>query len=237
MKEQTRPQTGNRCLDDEGSVSFIHDREGLTHVTRIRRCMFLHRRIMNIKFKDCVKNAAVLLQNRDVLNLPEFSEKAADNLNENCGKADLDLLIDCGNLIYSELAGEYIPLIVSENFCNKTGIIEFSEFSKNVVDILSVSDLKDVKQYFCVYSNYLNAPRGEIVITYSYLPNRVNLSNELDYPYGKLSDRIIAYGICAEYSVVKGMLSEAAYFDKKFKDSLLNSCRPKSVYIPPRRWY
>ncbi|MCL1901740.1 MAG: hypothetical protein FWG51_05025, partial [Firmicutes bacterium] len=65
---------------------------------------------------------------------------------------------------------------------------------------------------------------------------RAKIEDELDYPCGKLSDRIIAYGICAEYSVVKGMLGEAQYFDKKFKDSLLNACRPKNIYIPPRRW-
>jgi len=193
---------------------------------------------MNIKFKDCVKTAAVLLQNRDVLNLPELSGHMTPDeyLNSDSGKTDLNLLVDCGNLVYSELAGEYIPLVNSENFYNETGIVEFSAFSKNVIDILSVSDLAGNKLYFCVYSNYLNAPRGEIIVTYSYLPKRVNLGDQLDFCLGKLSDRIIAYGICAEYSVVKGMLNEAAYFDKKFKDSLLNVSRPKNVYIPPRRW-
>jgi len=193
---------------------------------------------MNIKFKDCVKTAAILLQNSDVLNLPELSglESGEENLNLDSARADLNLLTDCGNLIYSELAGEYIPLISMQSFLNKTGIIEFSEFSKNVVDILSVSDLQDNKLYFAVYTNYLTAPKGGILVSYSYLPDKVNLNGALDYASGKLSERIIAYGICAEYCVVKGMFNEAAYFDKKFKDSLLNACRPKNVYIPPRRW-
>ena len=190
---------------------------------------------MNIKLIDCIKNAAVLLQNDQVLNLPILN--GSENNNEDADAlCDLDTFIECGNLIYSEIAGEYLPLYSSQSFTNTSGVIELSAFNKNVVDVNSVTDLNGNKLYYKVYPSYLSTARGKIIVSFSYLPGKINLNDTLDYHVGKISERIIAYGICAEYSLIKGMFNEASYFDKKFRDSLLNSCRKKNIFIPPRRW-
>ena len=190
---------------------------------------------MNIKLIDCIKNAAVLLQHDQVLNLPILN--GSENNNEDADAlCDLDTFIECGNLIYSEIAGEYLPLYSSQSFTNTSGVIELSAFNKNVVDVNSVTDLNGNKLYYKVYPSYLSTARGKIIVSFSYLPGKINLNDTLDYHVGKISERIIAYGICAEYSLIKGMFNEASYFDKKFRDSLLNSCRKKNIFIPPRRW-
>lgn len=190
---------------------------------------------MNIKMLDCIKNAATLIQNEEVLELIKTGN--LEDINDfSDARKDLDLLVECGNLVYSELAGEYLPLYTSQSFKNETGTIEFKDFNKDVVEINSVTDLNGNKLYFKVYPQYLSTLRGSVIVSFSYLPKRAAIKDALDYHTGKLSERIVAYGICAEYSIIKGLFSDAAYYDKKFRDSLLNTCKRKNILIPPRRW-
>lgn len=190
---------------------------------------------MNIKLIDCIKIAATLVQNEEVLKLIKTGNYE-DSGDFSDAKKDLDLLTECSNIVYSEIAGEYLPLYSSQSFKNETGNIEFKDFNKNVVDINSVTDLNGNKLYFKTYPQSISALRGAVIVSFSYLPDKVKINDTLDFHVGKLNERIIAYGICAEYSIIKGMLSDAAYYDKKFKDSLLNVCRKKNISIPPRRW-
>jgi len=190
---------------------------------------------INIKLLDCIKNAATLIQNEEVLNL--LKEGNLEDLSDfSDARRDLDLLVECGNMVYSELAGEYLPLYSSQSFKNESGNIEFKDFNKNVVEINSVTDLNGNKLYFKVYPQSLSTLRGSVIVSFSYLPDKVGVYDALDYHAGRLSERIVAYGICAEYSIIKGMFNDATYFDKKFRDSLLNACRRKNILIPPRRW-
>lgn len=190
---------------------------------------------MNIKLLDCIKIAATLIQNEEVLELIK-SGNYGDPGDFSDAKKDLELLTECGNIVYSEIAGEYLPLYSSQSFKNETGVTEFKDFNKNVVEINSVADLNGNKLYFKTYPQSLTTLRGSIIVSFSYLPDKVKIDDALDYYKGRLDERVIAYGICAEYAVIKGLLNDAAYFDKKYKDGLLSTRKKKNISIPPRRW-
>ena len=186
---------------------------------------------MNITMKDCIKLAVTLLS---IEELPEevFAENA--EISDSQQKL-LDILTSCGNLVYSEMAAEFMPVSFCETVTTADGVIPFSALSKRCIDVIEVKKDK-TKLAFSLKNNALVTGSGEITVTYTYLPEKIPFEGVFDYSYGRLSDRVLALGVAAEYCLISGQYADALVFDKRYKDSLIALSRKKNYRIPARRW-
>ncbi len=152
---------------------------------------------------------------------------------------ELKLLLRCFNLAENELALDYIPLKARERFVPQDGVLEYTRFSKPPVDVLSVRDGrgKEVRTECFPAHLLLPADTGEVEVTYAYAPaEKTDVEQECDHT-GKISARLLALGVAAEFLISGGRYSEAAEFRKKFLDAVraANVLRRK-LATPSRRW-
>ncbi|MBQ8296095.1 MAG: hypothetical protein IJX87_06685 [Clostridia bacterium] len=151
-------------------------------------------------------------------------------------KAQVNLLVDCFNLVENELALDYLPLFAEDEIKSNTGTIEFSALKRAAVRIVRVTDQWGNGVKFRLFPSYLKTQPGTVSVRYTYTPEKKSLEDESDYRL-HVSERMFAYGIAAEYSLAMGRFEEAAIWDKKYKDSIEAAYRAQPCErIRSRRW-
>ncbi len=148
----------------------------------------------------------------------------------------LKILLRCANVIYGEIASDYLGLKKKETLAVIEGKIAYQSFAQRVIDVIKV--LKDGEKIdFTVYPNYLEVSgQGLVDVVYHYLPEDLTLDDEIAYGTG-LSPVTFAAGIAGEYSLVNNMYDEAFAFEKKFREGLRAALTSgKSRHIKARRW-
>lgn len=140
------------------------------------------------------------------------------------------------NLVESEVALNYLPLVIEEEVSSDSGIIGYSALTNPVVSVLSVHDEYDNKISFGVFSEYLKTSPGTLKIRYTYAPTNKGFS-EYAEAESSVDKRLLAYGICGEYCIKKGRYDEAELWEKKYKDALTKAYRTsQNKVIRSRRW-
>lgn len=185
--------------------------------------------------KNIIKNACVFLSKDELLNLTDLGgeNQATDEQTK-----DLNHLVRCLNLVYNEIATDYIPLLNKETFLPDNGRIYFEDFSKKLLEIYRIEDKFGYKTNYKLYPNFLETIDGEVKITYSFEPEAiVSLDSVIESFSEKITERVIAYGVAMEYSFICGLHDDAAIWEKRFKDGILIAARKKSeIRLPARRW-
>ncbi len=152
------------------------------------------------------------------------------------GREDTQILLTCFNIVENELALDYLPLKAETVVQSETGIIEYSAMPKSVVRVLKVQDEWGNDVPFKIYPEYLQAQSGTFKIIYAYTPDKKELGEESDFSLFA-SVRLFAYGMAAEYSLMKGLFAESAVWEKKYKDVLKRTYRLHAgKVIRSRRW-
>ena len=86
------------------------------------------------------------------------------------------------------------------------------------------------------YPDYLEVIGHAKKITYSYLPEDLTLTDDVEF-YNGLSARIYAYGMASEFLLSDGLSEDAEIWEERFKESLfVLSRRRTEVALPKRRW-
>ncbi len=185
--------------------------------------------------KSIIKNACVFLQKDELLTLVDLD--GAQQANENQTK-ELNHLVRCLNLVYKQIASEYIPLINEEKIYSDNGVIMLNSLTKKALDILRVENNVGIRLNYKLFPNRIETLGGNLTIKYSYQPEDIqNLTNEIETFSQKITERVVAYGVAMEYSFICGLHDDASIWEKRFKDSLLIACRKKSeIRLPRRRW-
>lgn len=182
-----------------------------------------------MKVKDIMMKAAFLLGNADDL------KNYLDGIGTN-GKKQAELLLQCFNLVENELALDYIPLVKEEKFTLENGKLPYSAFSSSVVRILRVEDENGENVPFRLFAAYMEADKKTVIVRYAYTPEEKTIDGESAYLAG-VSERLIAFGMAAEYCTALGMYAEAAIWDKKYKEGI-EAARTVGTKqkLPSRRW-
>lgn len=168
-----------------------------------------------MKVKNIMKKAASLLGNADDL---------LDYLNGvsgvgNTGEKQAELLLNCFNLVENELALDYLPLIKKESYTPQNGKIFYSQFSSSVVRILDVENELGQKVDFRLFATYMEVDATVANVRYAYTPTEKAINGESDYKLAA-SERLLAFGMAAEYLSALGLLEEASVWDKKYKEGI-----------------
>ena len=152
------------------------------------------------------------------------------------GEKDAELLLTCFNLVESELALDYFPLYAEEELNTFSGRINYSLLAHAVVRIIRVADTEGNTVDYTLFPDCLKGPVGTLKIYYTYTPKKKTVDKESDFET-RVTDRLLSYGIAAEYATAKGLYEEAAIWDKKYKDAIEVAYRTMpGVRMKARRW-
>lgn len=183
-----------------------------------------------MKIKDAIYYAAMFLRLDDVCEALEGGEADEETSKE------IDRLVRIANLVINETARDFLPLKTSERITVGEDGFKYSDLSRRLVDVYSLTDKSGrsvpIRQYFDCFT----APTpGEYTIEYSYAPEAAALTSDIDA--GKLCERVLAYGICAEYSVISGETTDAVLWDGRYKDALASGSGDKrEKRVARRKW-
>lgn len=152
-------------------------------------------------------------------------------------EGELASLLRCYNLIENEIALDYFPLKREETFQTPTGEILFTRFSYAPVNIVRVRDGGGADVAFELYPEKLAAQRGgALTVTYAYSPKEKKWNEACEFD-GKISARLMAYGIACEFCLTRGQFQEAAAWEKRYRDCVrAANINRRKLSVRSRRW-
>ncbi|MGN1208380.1 MAG: hypothetical protein ACI4TI_02825 [Christensenellales bacterium] len=200
-----------------------------------------------MKLRDIVKLSATILGLDEILDSSKIYDETFDVEKEYSQTVDgttktneekiIELMVRCFNLVYQEIATDYIPLIECENIEIGSGSFCLSGLGKKFYKLIKLVDKFGVEVKSEIYDDVLYAKNGNYRIIYCYKPEFATLNSDLNDFGGKLTDRVFALGLNKEYCYVCGQYNESEAFKTKFEDSLSRCATVrKNMVMPKRRW-
>ncbi len=185
---------------------------------------------MTITVKDAMMSAAMLV------GCGEEVKKALEGEGSEEGKRVAELLLQCFQRVENELALDYLPLLEEEELVTATGLIAYADLKKSAVRILCVEDEWGNSLKYKLFPTYLRTAAGKVKLVYAYTPEKKSTSGVSDYQT-EASERLLSYGMAAEYSLVVGDLTAAGAWDKKYKEGVQAAYRIHPCKrLRSRRW-
>lgn len=182
--------------------------------------------------KDVVKIVCEFVGEREILAKLKDSESVLDEREQE----KLDIMVNCFNLVNQEIASDYLPYLYKENVDQEGAIINFSDLTKVVINIIEIKNRFGLNLQFKNFSNYVEVVGKPKYVVYSYLPEDLTLSSDVEFLNG-LSSRVFAYGIASEFLLVEGLSEDAEIWEERFKESLFVLSRKRGEHrLPKRSW-
>ena len=189
----------------------------------------LYNKEVEMKVKDVILLAATLLGCEE-----DVRYYIEDEDEEYAQKAEM--LLHCLHLVENELALDYFPLVAEQEVRADSGKIVFSNLSKDIVRVIKVMDENENSMAYQLFPSYLMTQAGTVKVVYSYTPSQKDWDENIDFTL-YVSQRLLAYGIAAEYCTAMGRLEEANIWDEKYKDAIEAAYKVQSGgTMPSRRW-
>lgn len=186
---------------------------------------------MNVK--NIMRSAAEILALNDVVQYLDGELDVSDDITEN-----INQLILAVNMVNNTIASSYIELLGEAKVKSVGTVLPYSSITdKAIIEIKSVVGSSNEKvSYKILPEGLLINYVGECKIEYSFFPDKLTITSDVDY-YLKINEITFAMGVVGEYLYIKGDVNDAYMWDKRFKNSIFNTLRPRrSVVLPARRW-
>ena len=180
-----------------------------------------------MKVKNILIDAALMLGREDI------ADYLYGNSSDDGIVKEVEAITRAYNLVESEMAIYYKPLLFSETITVTGGFIPYTAFSKRVVAVEKIIN-GGVLQEFTHLANGVKTQSGLLEIIYRYAPERKDFEDDSEFQTGE--DHALALGVACEFSLASGLYEQAVTWDRKYKDSLLNICRKKGEKIKMRGW-
>lgn len=154
------------------------------------------------------------------------------------GKEETEQLVSCFNLVETDLALNYVPLLDKVLFTVEEGKILFEDFPQTPLRVSAVINKKGLRLPFQLFPTeiHVDEDEKEVWVVYTYLPEDKGILGDSDYLTG-VSVALVAYGIAAEYCTMRGLYAEASVWSKKYKESIAKSYTLKrGGRMQSRKW-
>ncbi len=175
-----------------------------------------------MKLKDAILRSVYLL------GMEEEVDLAVDGLKRN-------RLIDCGNSVYAEIAGQYVHLKTVEPIEFSDGRAYYTDFGFPVREILSVKDNRGEVPFEMTPTYVAAKAAGTVEVRYVYHPLPAGLEDDLLLP-PQYTEHIVAQGIAAEYCYRTGLVDEAMFYQARFESAVTNIARRiRPANLPARK--
>ncbi len=185
-----------------------------------------------MKIIDLLRQACDLLdmnEEREVLDniLPDDVSIAMDN-------TEISRLYNLSKFSIQELCTNYIPMVVD---CKVT-IAEEKYPISNLNNCIHIQDIyKEGKSvnYKQINRNIVLSEMGEYIIEYLSYPDIKSLYDDIDF-LDRFNPDILVFGLCAYYTLSKGMFDDFKQFYEKYIERAENLKELKIFSLPERRW-
>ncbi len=149
---------------------------------------------------------------------------------------EVELLIQCFNLVENELAVDYMPPIKEETCEIDDGKLYFEDLEYEILRVLWVKNIAGEEIPFQIYPEYLALKENTVKIRYSYVPSLKGLNEVTEIPL-PASTHLFALGMAAEYALATGMFEAARIYGEKYRKAIERLfCSQKAKNMPSRRW-
>ena len=130
------------------------------------------------------------------------------------------------NLVETEVATDYLPLVCEEIVVCEDGKVAYEKFSRKPAYIIGAFDNYGEKVKIRLFPTYFAAAKGTYTVRYAALPIEKTIDDECEWAL-PITERVIAYGLAAEYCIQNGLYAEQAVWEKKFKSGLAAACKQR----------
>lgn len=160
---------------------------------------------------------------------------------ENCAvepAGELASLLRCYNLVENEIALDYFPLRRGETLSPEGGEISYAKFAYAPVEILEVKGESGLPLSFAMRPSAVLVPKNaeRVNVFYTYSPKEKEWGDESEFA-GKISARLMSFGVACEFCLTNGQYAEAAMWEKKFREALRAANAPmRKLSVRSRRW-
>ena len=191
--------------------------------------------------KDILKTAATLLNLTDCTEYFTATDAgdAAGQITELLTAPEtrkrVDLLIRLCNLVISELASSYVPMVCEEEAETEDGKIIFANLAHSITRVLSVKNEFGHDAEFNIFPEYIKVFGGEYSVSYEYAPPAYGLNDGVGFN-GKITAALLGYGVASEYCVTQGRFEEAMLWRKRYAFGVERVALPKSATVKGRCW-
>ena len=181
---------------------------------------------------DVIKTALAFLDRQD----------AADMITSDTYSSDAEVsrlvtaLLHCFNAVEDELARGFFPLSKEEELTSAHGQLYYTSFSKTPYKILSVTCAGRAASYK-IYPEYIELDSGKYTVAYLFAPEKKSLSNESDFPGYPIGERMLSYGIAAEYCLISGDIEASESWESRYRAEIERfRPRERTKGIKARYW-
>lgn len=209
-----------------------------------------------MKVKDIISLACVFLNKQELLETSLFvGEVSSSQTSESSTtqtesetqtvlsptdeeQKEIDMLVRCLNLVVGEICCDYIPLVEREFVEVVNGKFEFSKLKKIAMEILAIRNEAGDKIRCKLNPSFVALPNGKYEIEYSFVPAALTLDDDMPAFYCRVPDRVFAYGVAMEYSLLSSLYDEMEIWQTRFRDGLEIATQKHSEKRLPRRgWF
>lgn len=190
-----------------------------------------------MKLIDIVATADILLST-GLGTLLDKQQMDAELTQQLATNVKLKRLIDCANLTLNEIATTYVPVKYVQTITpNLKGIVLYLDFEHDLNQVLKITDCKTKRnlKYRYLPEGIDVFGNGDVEIVYSAVPPSLTLFDVVVKGSPDITQRLVAYGVCAEYCLLTGTYEDANVWDKRFKEGLMNISSKKSQIVMPTR--
>lgn len=151
---------------------------------------------------------------------------------------DAQTMLNCYNLVVSQIISEYYRLKTIEKFTTIDGVFEYKNLQKNAFSVISVLDENHNKVDAKIYQTKLLTKIKTGYIEYEYIPKNQDIQDEFIFEKTPINSRIVALGVASEYLFVKGCFAESENYNRKFLNAVLSAIsKSGKIIIPARKWF
>lgn len=185
-----------------------------------------------MKIKDVIKLSATYLNREEILS---YLEGNANDVDENL-LIQIDTFTRCANVVISELASTYLPLIKNEEFTADSKKLYFKDLKERILSVKGVYDLSLNSTDFSVSTEYVQTEVGKGVICYQYMPGNYGIDDEIGYTEKDITPRILCFGVLGEFCLTERRFDESVMWRNRYVDEIANLVRPKNKSVKQRRF-
>lgn len=190
-----------------------------------------------MKVSEVIKLACIFTNRQDLLDTQFFDEEIIQSPSSEQSK-EINTFVRCLNLVVGEIACDYLPLLKEEEIEVTNGKITYSDFDLMLIEVVKIVDINGKSVKFKNFADYIQIPNGKYVITYSYIPDQLEFEDDMQQFYGRIPERVFAYGVAMEYSLLNSLFDEMEIWQTRFKDSLRIAMQKHcEKRLPKRGWF
>jgi len=182
--------------------------------------------------KEVLKDACLFVGKPELYALRVFTEGGAEPTIDQ--QSDIDLLVRCFNLVYREIAANFVPLLHKQKVTFTDGRLELEALEKPLTYIKSLRTAGGKAVTYQIFPTHIEADTYSAVLTYAYLPEAVGLNDEVNLFAGQVLPEVVAYGVAREFEFLNGDFADADMWETRFKNALALVHSKKQTKILPK---